>query len=301
MIIDTETHIIYRMFIKEANPEKSLVNPWTWHELGGDLLIAEMDRAHVDKAFLISYGVDDLRLFMKKMGMETEDIVTGKKYTRSFYKKYPERFYWFTTIPDPRREDTIEVLKKDFQDGAIGIKIFPAMLDMNLNDPKLMGIYEFVRDQEKLIIIGIDESTLSQAQRLIRQLDTDVLNTFSDLHFQLNHAGCIDPLLPEAKIVFDMAKNHDNVFLSTALLGYIYPPDDEHEYPFPNQLRRLRKLYDEIGINKLMFATDWPWSEYCRKYNQDVDAIRRHCDFIKDEEKEKFLGQNALKYLGKCA
>ena len=52
MLIDTEVHVYYRMNPIEANPEASLVQPWTWHEMGGDLLVAEMDRAKVDKAFL---------------------------------------------------------------------------------------------------------------------------------------------------------------------------------------------------------------------------------------------------------
>ncbi len=132
------------MWFKEANPEKSLVEPWTWHELGGDLLVAEMDRAKVDKTFLISYGYNDVGLAVKRWGMEPEDLVIGKKYTQNFCKKYPDRLYWFTTILDPRREDTLEILKKDFQDGAMGIKVFPTVLDIRLDDPKLLELFGLV-------------------------------------------------------------------------------------------------------------------------------------------------------------
>jgi predicted TIM-barrel fold metal-dependent hydrolase len=291
------------MNLKESNPQKSLVERWSWHEHDGDLLVAEMDRAKVDRAFLISYDSDDLKLWRELYDMKPEDFLSGKKYAKYFYKKYPDRFYWFTTLPDPRREDTLEVVTKDFQEGATGIKVFPAFINMNLNDPQLMAIFGFVRKQKKLVMVGPDDSEKNpktpSLESLVHQLNEEVLNEFPDLRFQINHAGCLDPLLPDAKIVFDMARNHGNVFLSTAFLGY--NRDDEHEYPFPLQLKRLHRLYDEVGIDKLMFATDWPWAEDCRKYVQDVDSIRRHCDFMSDEEKRRFLGLNALRYLGECS
>ena len=86
MIIDTETHVIYRKFLKEANPEKSLIDPATWHELNGDLLVAEMDRAKVDHAFLISYGTNDLGLYLRRLQMDPEDLISGKKYAKYFFR-----------------------------------------------------------------------------------------------------------------------------------------------------------------------------------------------------------------------
>jgi predicted TIM-barrel fold metal-dependent hydrolase len=300
MIIDTETHVIYRKFLKEANPEKSLIDPATWHELNGDLLVAEMDRAKVDHAFLISYGTNDLGLYLRRLQMDPEDLISGKKYAKYFFRKYPDRFYWFSTLPDPRRKDTLTIVEEDFRGGATGVKIFPALINMNLNDTPVMRVLDLVRKNNGLVMLGLEETAPPETPSLhdlLRQLDEEVLEKFPDLRFQLNHAGCIDPLLPDAQIVFDLARKHENLFLSTALLGYCY--DDEHEYPFPNQLNRLHRLYDEVGAERLMFGTDWPWVERYRKYVQDVDAIRRHCPFMKEEEKEKFLGLNALKFLGK--
>jgi predicted TIM-barrel fold metal-dependent hydrolase len=304
MIVDTEVHVIYRMFPRELNPERSMVEPWTWHELSGDLLVAEMDHAGVDKAFLISYGAEDLPLMIENAGLSSEEFISGKKYHKAFFKKYPERFHWFATIPNPRRDDCLETLKKDFDEGATGIKIFPAQINMNLNDPKLLEVIELVRKNGKRVMLGLEEATekTPPLKSLLHQLHSEVLSQFSDVHFQLNHGGCIDPLSNEADSVSEMARRHDNLFLSTAFLGYTameigYAPD-QHEYPFPIQLKRLKRLYEKVGPEKLMFGTDWPWVEDCRKYIQDVDSIRRHADFMSAEDKEKFLGLNAIRYLG---
>jgi predicted TIM-barrel fold metal-dependent hydrolase len=299
--IDSEVHVLYRLYLNEVNPERSQIRRSSLHSHGGDLLIAEMDRANVNQAFLISYTYQDVLKFAERNGMAPEDFVTGKKYARFYFDKYFDRFYWFTTIPDPRNHETAQILRKDFELGATGIKIFPALLNIHMNDPAMMELLKLVGSMDRLVMIGLEETSppdTPSLQTLLEELD-DVLGEFPNLRFQLNHAGCIDPLGPDLDIPIKLSRRHQNLFLSTAILAYCF--DDEHEYPFPNQLRRLHKLYDGVGIEPLLFATDWPWSEHLRKYVQDVDAIRRHCDFMSENEKQKFMGSNALNYLGRHA
>ncbi|MGH9759883.1 MAG: amidohydrolase family protein [Blastocatellia bacterium] len=301
MVIDTEVHIVHRVYLREINPERSLTEPYSWHSHDGDLLVAEMDRAGVDQAFLISYTAQDVARFLERNGMGPEDFVSGKKYVRFYLQKYPDRLYWFTTTPDPRNEKTLSILKKDFEAGAVGVKVFPGILGIHMNDRHLMEVFELARSLEKLVMIGPEETAPPETptlEVLLAELD-EVLSEFPNLRLQLNHAGCFDPLGPHGDIAIRLSKKHKNLFLSTAILGYCF--DDEHEYPFPKQLQRIRKLYDGVGIEPLLFATDWPWCEHVRKYVQDVDAIRRHCDFMNDDEKQKFLALNAMRYLGKLA
>jgi len=260
-----------------------------------------MDRAGVDQAFLISYTYQDVARFAERNAMAVEDFVTGKKYARFYFQKYPDRFYWFTTTPDPRHERTHAILRRDFELGATGIKIFPGALNIHMNDPSMVKLLKLVESMDRLVMIGPEETSPPETpslKTLLEELD-EVLGEFPNLRVQLNHGGCVDPLGPDVNIPIKLSRRHKNLYLSTAILAYCF--DDEHEYPFPNQLKRLRKLYDGVGIEPLLFATDWPWCEHIRKYVQDVDAIRRHCDFMTEEEKKKFLGLNALRYLGKHA
>ena len=50
MVIDTESHIFYRVFPRETNPTRMLTFRMSWHEHSGDLFAAEMEReiAHED-------------------------------------------------------------------------------------------------------------------------------------------------------------------------------------------------------------------------------------------------------------
>ena len=66
MVIDTEVHIVHRVYLREINPTRSLTEPYSWHSHDGDLLVAEMDRAGVDQAFLISYTAQDVARFLER-------------------------------------------------------------------------------------------------------------------------------------------------------------------------------------------------------------------------------------------
>jgi predicted TIM-barrel fold metal-dependent hydrolase len=263
-----------------------MVEHWTWHEHSGDLAIAEMNRAGVDKAFLVGHGDQ-----------------STKPYDRRFFAKYRDRFFWFPQIPDPMNEDCLDIIKKEFEEGASGLKAFPAIMAINLTDPKFLSVLELARKNRKRIMICLADSTEKSpsTETYLNQLDSEILPTFSGINFQINHGASIDPLSARAELLFKVGRSHDNMYLNTSFLGFIASnksfSDDEHEYPFPNQLRRLKKLYEEIGIEKLLFGSDWPWPEKFRKYVQDVDSIRRHADFMSNRDKELFLGDNALRFL----
>jgi predicted TIM-barrel fold metal-dependent hydrolase len=52
-----------------------------------------------------------------------------------------------------------------------------------------------------------------------------------------------------------------------------------------------------VGVEKLLWATDWPWLETHMTYPQAVDSIRKHANFFSANEKEAFLGGNAYSFI----
>jgi predicted TIM-barrel fold metal-dependent hydrolase len=303
VIIDTETHVIYRVFPREANPDQPMTFRPSWHEHSGELLAAEMDRAGVDKTILISYDAEDIDWFYRYVGIDGDlsDTFGGRKYTlESGVKRFPDRFLWFNTMKHPDKPDALDRIRKDLGEGALGMKVFPTYMNLAVDDPKLIEAYRIVADAGKRIIFSFEDSLPPQTPSIpecFQQLD-NVLTEFPDLKVQINHAGAgnqedpaSEPRNPEAKVIFDVVNKHENLFLSTAWLGKVW--DDEHEYPFPNYLARLEALYNGVGAEKLFWATDWPWLEEWQTYPQAVDAIRRHASFFSDAEKALFLGDNA--------
>jgi predicted TIM-barrel fold metal-dependent hydrolase len=304
MIIDTETHVAYRFFPREINPHWSRVWRFTWHEHSGDLLIDEMDRAGVDKTFLISYDGEDILWYLQTEGATLEDCVGGERYTRSFVDKHPDRFLWFFTLKHPQKYDLISMAKERFAQGALGIKVFPTYLQLRADDPGLMEIYRLAATDNRRIIFSFEDTLPPKTPSVTeywQQLDR-ILTELPVLQVQVNHAGAgasddpaSDPLNDEARVIFDVANKHDNILLSTSWLGKVW--DDETEYPFPRYLSRLERLKEECGAEKLMWATDWPWLEVWMNYPQAVNSIRRHASFMSESEKEAFLGGNAARFI----
>jgi predicted TIM-barrel fold metal-dependent hydrolase len=297
VVIDSETHVIFRAWPIETNPTRSRVERFTWHEHSGDLLVDEMKRAGVDRSILISYDGQDVEWFLRSVGSTPEDFITGKKYTKAALAKYPDRFYWFSTLKDPRVASNVETVKQDFANGARGLKIFPSFLVLAVNDPSLMAVYRLCIESDRRVILSFEDAHPPETHSIsefFQQFDR-VMAELPDLRVQLNHAGCIDPLSPDAKVVFRTVPKHRNVWLSTAAMGLIW--DDGTEYPFPNYLARLARLRSEVGVERLLWGTDWPHFSHYMLYPQAVDSIRKHAGFFSEADKALFLGGNAERFL----
>jgi predicted TIM-barrel fold metal-dependent hydrolase len=186
----------------------------------------------------------------------------------------------------------------------LGFKIFPIYLRLAIDDPQLMACYRTIADAGRRVILSFEHTRPSVTYTVtecFEQLDR-VLREFPELQFQLNHAGAgspddpaSDPLNDQARIVFDVTNRHENLWLSTAWLGKVW--DDESEYPYRKYLSRLKRLHDEVGPERLMWATDWPWLEQFANYPQTVNAIRLHADFLSESDKDRFMGANALRFI----
>lgn len=307
MLIDTETHVFQRLFPLEINPEVSIARRYTWHAYSGDLLVAEMDRAGVDKAILISYDADDIHPWLSSIGRTAEDFIGGKKYALKFFRKFPDRFIWFTTLKDPVRHPTeyLELAQKDLGDGALGIKVFPAYYRIPADDPHLLQAYETCRARNAKVILSLEGSHPPHTPSLpsyYLQI-AEVLRAFPDANFQIMHGGNVDPRSTDAQSFFAIARSHRNLWISTSPLEANGPGDtglewcDGVEYPFPHYLSGLEALMHGVGVEKIMWGTDWPWMEYYFNYPQAVEAIRKHASFMSEKDKSAFLGLNAARFL----
>ncbi|MBI3979247.1 MAG: amidohydrolase family protein [Chloroflexi bacterium] len=297
MIIDTETHVFYFARSSRTNPGSSRIKHYTWHEHDGDLLIAEMDNAGVDKAFLISYDAEDTTWSAEARGFSPEEFAGGKKHTLLWVRKYPDRFIWFNTVKTPHRYDSAALVANDLDEGAAGVKIFPAYIQSHLTDPGLMRVFEVCARRGAAALISFETLIPPKSLSLPEYLDEleTVVAQFPEIRFALLHAGCVDPLLPEAGRVFDLTRRFDNLYLSTAMPGALW--DDGVEYPYPNYQRRIETLKREVGMHKVMWATDWPWFDHYYRYEQAIQAVRRHATYLTEEEKASFLGGAAESFL----
>jgi predicted TIM-barrel fold metal-dependent hydrolase len=227
-----------------------------------------------------------------------EDFAGGKKYTKRGWRQYPDRFWWFSTIKDPKAYPTERIARQDLEEGAAGIKLFPGFLHAPVDHEAFLDTFATCADMGARVLISFEALRPPQTLSLpeyAEQLD-GVLERFPDLNFCLLHNGCADPLTPEIEPIYRLMERHANLYLSTAYPGEQW--DDGSEYPFPNYLRRIEALVRQVGTERVMWATDWPWFEGFFKYEQGVNAILRHAGFMSQAEKEEFMGGAAMRFMG---
>ena len=73
-----------------------------------------------------------------------------------------------------------------------------------------------------------------------------------------------------------------------------YSPDYD-EYPYAAAQTYIRRAAQLIGAEKIMWGTDVPGLLTSGTYRQLLNYVRRHCDFLSEEEKAGVLGLNALR------
>lgn len=298
MIVDIETHPLRLARPVATNPQMSMTKHYTWCEQSADLLVAEMNYAGVDKAFLISYDAEDILFECREKGFDLEDYSGGRKYSLQGFHKYPDRFWWFNTLKHPKRYDAVALAQKDFDEGASGLKIFPAYIEANLDDDEMRRVFRLTLEQGKRILMSfqtlVPPKTFS-LEEYLGQVDR-LLTDMPGLPLVLMQAGCADPITPRWDLVRRIADKHKSLIMGCGYVGEVW--DDETEYPYPNYLRRIEALTKAVGADRMMWGTDWPWFEDKFKYKQGVDAIRKHAHFMSADQKADFLGRTAARFMG---
>jgi predicted TIM-barrel fold metal-dependent hydrolase len=71
-----------------------------------------------------------------------------------------------------------------------------------------------------------------------------------------------------------------------------------YEYPYPLHTEVIKEIYHEIGAQRLIWGSDMPNIYRTCTYQQCVDLVKIHFDFMSEEEKQLILGGTAATLYG---
>ena len=86
--------------------------------------------------------------------------------------------------------------------------------------------------------------------------------------------------------------SHKNVMIESGGITWLF--NDEF-YPFNGAVRAIREAADEVGMDKLMWGSDYPRTITAITYRMSYDFILKTTHFT-DESKALFLGLNAARF-----
>jgi predicted TIM-barrel fold metal-dependent hydrolase len=69
-------------------------------------------------------------------------------------------------------------------------------------------------------------------------------------------------------------------------------------YPYPLHTKVIKTIYEEVGAERLLWGSDMPNIYRTCTYQQCLDLVRLHFDFLREEEKSLLLGGNAARLFG---
>ena len=89
-----------------------------------------------------------------------------------------------------------------------------------------------------------------------------------------------------------------NIYLKVA--GFHYSSARGWDYPWPDAVALLSRLYDAYGPHRLCWGSDFPASTRFCTFRQSLEVVRSHCPFIAPEELPLVLGDTLERVLAEC-
>lgn len=81
-------------------------------------------------------------------------------------------------------------------------------------------------------------------------------------------------------------------------LAILHTFAEYEEYPYPTAQEYVRHAAELVGPERLVWASDLPSVLLHATYQQSIDWVRKHCDFLTDDERAGVMAGNAHRVYG---
>ena len=238
-----------------------------------EVLLSNMDYAQVSAAVVTQEFID---------GFQND-------YLEEVAKRYPERFFVFGMC-EFRKPGFLAEAEALIGRGFRGIKIPAARLllpegRVRLDSPEMMDLFHLM--EQKGLILHVE---LADGNLQVSEMEA-VIAACPRLRILIGHFGMVTR--PGWMSQIRLAR-HPNVYVECGGITWLF--NDEF-YPYPSAVLAIRAAADEVGIDKLLWGSDYPRTITAITYKMSYDFIVKNSLFT-DSEKAKFLGENARTLFG---
>lgn len=119
----------------------------------------------------------------------------------------------------------------------------------------------------------------------------EVIEECPDLKVAIGHFGMPTESSWHEQVKLCLSKN---VMLESGGITWLYNPEF---YPYPTAMEKIREAADMVGIEKLMWGSDYPRTITAITYKMSYDFVLKS-KLLSEEEKRLFLGENAVRFFG---
>ena len=249
--------------------ERQMLPPYmTDGQNTAERFLSNMDYAQVSAAVITQEFIDGLQ----------------NSYLMQVQQQYPERFFCFG-MPELRKAGFLDESKALVNKGFRGIKVPAARMPQQFLDDEMMQMFRYM--EQKGIILGIE---LMDGDAQVGQME-EVIQECPELKIAIGHFGMVTR--PGWMSQIRLAR-HKNVYVESGGITWLF--NDEF-YPYPSAIRAIKEAADEVGMEKLMWGSDYPRTITAITYKMSYDFVTKSQE-LTDDEKRMFLCDNAKQFFG---
>ena len=221
----------------------------------------------------------------------TQEFIDGiqNDYLEEVARRYPDRFF-VCGMCEFRRPGFVEEARELIRRGFKAIKIPAHRLllpegRVMLNSPEMMEMFHLMEDHD--IILSID---MADGDTQVGEMK-EVIVECPKLRIAIGHFGMVttDGWQEQIKLA-----RHPGVMIESGGITWLF---NSEFYPFRGAVRAIKEAAGLVGMDKLMWGSDYPRTITAITYRMSYDFILKS-DELAEEEKALFLGENAKTFYG---
>ena len=232
-------------------------------------------------------GVNSAEVFLSNMNyaqvgaaVVVQELIDGNQnaYLTEVQQQYPDRFFCLGMAWN---------LDEALAVHAAGLKgiAFPGHR-MQQSLLTLMPIFKYMEENGMVLsmCLGDDEKQIDEMKEVIQECPR--------LKVAIGHFGMVTTPSFQRQVL--LAREGKNVMVESGGITWLY---NAEFYPYPSAIRSIKQAADWVGMDRLMWGSDYPRTITAITYKMSYDFVSKSTE-LTDEEKALFLGQNALQFYG---
>ncbi|MCR5849679.1 MAG: amidohydrolase [Bacteroidaceae bacterium] len=207
-----------------------------------------------------------------------QEVIDGNQnaYLTEVQAKYPERFFCMGMAW------TLEEAKAVQKAGLRGIAFPGHRMKESLHT--LMPIFKFMEEQGLVLSMCLGEDPRQIAEM------AEVIHECPRLKVAIGHFGMVTTEAFESQV--KLAREGQYVMIESGGITWLF---NSEFYPYPSAMHSIRQAADWVGIDRLMWGSDYPRTITAITYRMSYDFLFRST-LLLPEEMAAFLGENAARF-----
>lgn len=288
-IIDAHAHLWLRQdTVVDGFPIRTLEN-------GRSLFMGEVRQ--MIPPFMTD-GVNSAEVFLSNMdyaqvsaAVITQEFIDGiqNDYLMEVAQCYPNRFL-VCGMCEFRKPGFMPHAKELLDKGFRAIKIPAQRLLLKegrvmLTSDEMMQMMHLMEEREAILSIDLADGNIQVGEM------EEIISECPNLKIAIGHFGMVtrEGWKEQIKLA-----RHRNVRIESGGITWLF--NDEF-YPFKGAIRAIREAADLVGMEKLMWGSDYPRTITAITYRMSYDFVTKSNE-LTEEEKRLFLGMNAQEFYG---